>query len=178
METIKIKETSHSGVIACVGGIYGKVTFGEFVPYTERELNSKTAYKDGCGWEEYASIEAYLEHRKTFNEERKAKNAELKELSENAHNEAWAKLSKLEVIPVTVNNLSTLLTELNNQNWGAWNLPKLSIGYSANQYDCDGRVATTIELKEPITDGERGIFNETRFVVGAPKGYLSKYQRL
>lgn len=90
----------------------------------------------------------------------------------------WQQLSSLSVIPATVENIRIILHYLNTINWGLWNLPKLSIGYSANQYDCDGKTATTIQLDEPISDVERGIENETMFQTGAPRGHLSKYQRV
>ena len=93
-------------------------------------------------------------------------------------NEAWERLSKLDVIPATVENIKIVLTHLNEQNWGNWDLPRLSIGYSAHQYDCDGKIASTIKLDKPISDPEYGIENETMFKVGGKKGHLTKYQRL
>jgi len=79
---------------------------------------------------------------------------------------------------VTETNAKTvyvLLRYLNTQNWGTWRLPKMSVGYQCNQYDCDGKTATTIKLDEPITvAGEQG----TMFQYGAPAGHLSKYGRI
>lgn len=75
------------------------------------------------------------------------------------------------IIPATIDNLRTLLAALNTQNWGSWSLPKMSISYSCNQYDCDGRTATTIILDEPV-DGT------TRFSFGAPRGHLTNYRSL
>lgn len=76
-----------------------------------------------------------------------------------------------EVIPTTLDNLYIVMTYLNTCNWGGWQLPKMSIGYSVNQYDCDGKTATTVTLDEPLN----GI---TRFVIGAPHGYLTKYTNI
>lgn len=90
----------------------------------------------------------------------------------------WEQLSSLPVIPATVENIRILLHYLNTINWGSWTLPQLTVGYSANQYDCDGKTATTIILQEPVSDEERGIENETMFQTGAPRGHLTKYQRL
>jgi len=67
---------------------------------------------------------------------------------------------------------------LNKQNWGSWELPAMEIGYKANQFDCDGKTATTIELDLPISDDEYGIENETKFSYGNPNNYLLKYQRI
>lgn len=90
---------------------------------------------------------------------------------ENRYNE----LIKLDVIPSTVENITTLLYTLNSQNWGVWNLPNMEIGYSCNQYDCNGKIATTIVLDRPIPyDGEL----ISRFEIGAPRGFLNKYRKL
>lgn len=79
---------------------------------------------------------------------------------------------------VTETNAKTvyaLLRYLNTQNWGLWRLPKMTIGYSCHQYDCDGKMATTIKLDEPITvAGEQGAM----FQYGAPRGYLTNYERI
>ena len=79
---------------------------------------------------------------------------------------------------VTETNAKTvyaLLRYLNTQNWGTWRLPKMTVGYQCNQYDCEGKTATTIKLDEPITvAGEQG----TMFQYGAPAGHLSKYGRI
>lgn len=79
---------------------------------------------------------------------------------------------------VTETNAKTvyaLLRYLNTQNWGLWRLPTMTIGYQCNQYDCDGKMATTIKLDEPImVAGEMG----TMFQYGAPRGHLTKYERI
>ncbi|NCB07162.1 MAG: hypothetical protein EOM73_03245 [Bacteroidia bacterium] len=90
----------------------------------------------------------------------------------------WNELAALPVIPATVPNIRKVLRHLNKQNWGSWTLPALSIGYSAHQYDCDGRIATTITLDQPISDEESGIINETRFSIGGKRGHLNRYQSL
>lgn len=75
-------------------------------------------------------------------------------------------------IPTTLENLSLVLNFLNEQNWGTWNLPAMSIAYSANQYDCDGSTATTITLDVPIlVDGEK----IKKFKTGGRRGHLDKY---
>lgn len=90
----------------------------------------------------------------------------------------YNELLKSQPIPATIENLQIVLRYLNTVNWGSWKLPVLTIGYSSNQYDCDGKTATTIKLDEPISDPERGIENQTMFQHGAPRGHLKNYQRI
>ena len=80
------------------------------------------------------------------------------------------------VIPTTVDNLKIVLRYLNTKNWGGWELPKMTIGYSASQYDCEGKQATAIKLEQAIDDGYDG--KSSRFCVGAPRGHLNKYTRI
>jgi hypothetical protein len=176
---IKIKETSKSGDIANIDGIYGKIIQGQFVPYTPAELEKKTAYKDPYGYKEYESIEAFLEEKKQLKLQRKLENeAYAIERAEKRKAENAKLMAMIEAgpIPATIENVRLLLQWLNEQNWGSWDLPAMTIGYSAHQYDCDGVTATTITLDKPISD--EFITSERRFVVGAPRGHLSKYQRL
>ena len=72
-------------------------------------------------------------------------------------------------------NIYLLLTYLNGQNWGGWELPKMTIGYSCAQYDCDGKQATTIKLDEPIDDEGEMV---SKYQVGAPHRHLTKYHRI
>jgi hypothetical protein len=94
------------------------------------------------------------------------------------HKEAFDVLAKSGVIETTVENIGIVLRYLNTQNWGSWTLPAMSVPYSAHQYDCDGKTASTITLDQPISDSERSVENETMFVVGAPHGHLTKYRRI
>ena len=77
-------------------------------------------------------------------------------------------------IPSTYENIGTILRYLNTTNWGGWELPAMTIGYRCNQYDCDGKQASTMILDEPIE-----VYGEMvdKFVVGAPVGHLTKYHR-
>lgn len=80
-----------------------------------------------------------------------------------------------EVTETTADSVFVLLCKLNAENWGSWELPRMTIGYTCNQYDCDGRTATTIKLDSPIVvNGEAG----TMFQIGAPAGHLTKYRRI
>ena len=118
------------------------------------------------------------ERIKLEREDRKKRNEELKAKFEAENQKAWEELSTLDVIPATTDNVRVVLRHLNSQNWGSWSLPKLSIGYSAHQYDCDGKQATTITLDKPISDDTYGISSERKFKVGGSKGHLIQYQTL
>ena len=80
-----------------------------------------------------------------------------------------------EVTEATVENVTILLRYLNSINWGAWELPKMTIGYICNQYDCDGRQATTITLDKPIKYGDEML---RKFVVGGGPRHLVHYTQL
>lgn len=72
------------------------------------------------------------------------------------------------VVDSTLENIAVLLRYLNTHNWGGWQLPPMTIGYQCNQYDCNGRVATTIILDKPV-------YGYTRLQFGAPRGHLGAY---
>lgn len=74
----------------------------------------------------------------------------------------------------TYENICIVLRFLNTKNWGGWELPQMTIGYRCNQYDCDGKQASTMILDEPIE-----VYGEkvSHFVTGAPLGHLMKYHR-
>lgn len=59
--------------------------------------------------------------------------------------------------------------------WGVWNLPKMTVGYVCHQYDCDGKTATTIKLDTPVMFFEKP---ETMFVYGNPRGHLENYTKI
>lgn len=102
-----------------------------------------------------------------------------KEAQDKAAKETYdALLSKHTVIPSTVENIRIVLAYLNTVNWGVWELPEMTIGYRCNQYDCNGKTATTMVLSEPISEELYDIKNEWRFVFGNPHGYLTEYQKL
>jgi hypothetical protein len=80
------------------------------------------------------------------------------------------------VIPTTAENVAIVLRYLNTRNWGGWELPKMTIGYTCSQYDCDGKQASAMKLDKAIPDGYDG--KSDKFCVGAPRGYLNKYTRI
>ena len=77
------------------------------------------------------------------------------------------------VFEANIDNLGRILNYLNSMNWGVWQLPKMSVGYSAHQYDNEGRNVTTITLDEPIN-----YFGEmvSKFKVGGSCSFLPKYR--
>jgi hypothetical protein len=96
---------------------------------------------------------------------------EMKKKAEEAYEQAFNQ----EVTESNAENIYILLRYLNTQNWGLWRLPKMTIGYACNQYDCDGKTATVIKLDQPIKVGGR---MGTKFQYGAPRGHLTKYERI
>lgn len=113
---------------------------------------------------------AYAEHIRASLEARKQKQ-EQSRLLESQQLERWNELMQMDVIPSTLENIRLLLIHLNKSNWGSWSLPKMSIGYSVNQYDCDGISAVTIKLEKAI-DGCK------LYKIGGKFGHLTKYQSL
>lgn len=75
------------------------------------------------------------------------------------------------VVESTLGNIAILLKYLNTMNWGVWELPAMTIGYSCNQYDCDGKTAVTIKLDEPVK-------GYTKLSIGAPRGHLTAYTNI
>lgn len=123
--------------------------------------------------------EELLTKKKSKLEKQKAKKEELQSriLKEKALIEAAYKkcFADEKIAEPTPHNIYLLLSFLNTQNWGMWELPKMTIAYTCNQYDCDGKQATTIILDKPILyKGEM----LSRFQVGAPRGHLTQYARL
>lgn len=75
-------------------------------------------------------------------------------------------------IEATAENLTILMRYLQTVNWGLWKLPRLTQKYTANQYDCDGKVAITVILDEGI-ESEGKIYKKLQY--GAPMGHLTQY---
>ena len=113
-----------------------------------------------------------LEKQKAKQEEMQCRILEEKALVEAAYKKVFADDT---TVVSTPHNIYVLLSFLNTQNWGMWRLPNMSIPYKCNQYDCDGKWATTIILDKPIFyKGEM----LSHFQVGAPRGHLTQYARL
>lgn len=127
---------------------------------------------------EYDSLEDYL----AFKRERSAKVQEERDKRNKEYEVTVAKrleeetlqlegLLKLDTIPATMANIELVIAWLSRQNWGGWSLPKMSIGYSAAQYDCDGKMVTTMKFDKKVDGGNM-------FKTPAPKGHLEKYQTI
>lgn len=78
-------------------------------------------------------------------------------------------------IPATYDNIGIVLRYLRDQNYGGVSLPAMTIGYSFNMYDCDGRLAAAMITDEDIIDEGENLGR--KFEVGAPVGHLTKYRR-
>lgn len=127
---------------------------------------------------------AFLRERNVYNVEMRknqAKRQAEKEIERakqrKADYEALLERSENGVIETTYENIGIVLRYLNTINWGGWDLPKMTIGYSCNQYDCDGEIATTMKLDQAIKLYEDEDETESMFQVGAPFGHLTKYRR-
>lgn len=91
------------------------------------------------------------------------------------HEEDYKAVFNGSTVETTAENIRILLCYLNDINWGVWQLPSMTIGYTCNQYDCDGKTATTITLDTPIEyRGEQ----VSQFQHGAPSGHLRNYRRI
>ena len=124
------------------------------------------------------SDEDFAKDRKQLllrHEQAKQRSQELAMANRKRHEEEYNSVFNGDVVETTVENIRTLLRYLNDINWGAWQLPRMTIGYICNQYDCNGKLATTIKLNRPIEyRGEK----VTQFQYGAPSGHLRGYYRI
>ena len=85
-------------------------------------------------------------------------------------------IDKSVAIDASVDNLYVLMRYLRSIPWGQWHLPTLSQGYSANQYDCDGKIAVTVILNDGITTEDGKVVKKLQY--GAPMGHLSNYTNI
>ena len=135
-------------------------------------LNSEHGWQDiGEHSDLQAAYYAFIGLEIARKNEGKARTEELKTKFESERNAAWEAIKDLEVIPSTIENIRTVLLHLNSSNWGGWKLPKMSISYSAAQFDCDGVQASTMKLDHAVEGSKM-------FKVGGKNGHLSKYTRL
>lgn len=102
------------------------------------------------------------------------------EAAASAYNEMLAKygmrignIDKTVAIETTTENLYILMRYLRSVNWGLWRLPTLSQGYSAHQYECDGKLAVTITLNDGILSADSKLVKKLQY--GAPHGHLTDY---
>ena len=122
----------------------------------------------------------YSEQRKIRIDNEKKMRQERLEKERQEITETYGKMVSAGPVEATYENIYVLLRYLNKKNWGSWDLPKMTIGYSCHQYDCDGKTATTIQLSKhieiPYSDREHGFSDH--FVIGNPRGHLEMYTRI
>lgn len=141
----------------------------EFLKHTEKVKTEKTflEYLKSQEKDEKSIFERIRVARKKSAEGKK--NKDLLDLEE-AKN-SYLQLVGKGKINVTEENLKIVMNYLRRVNWGGWSLPAMDIGYSANQYDCDGKIAVTVTLDKPLNGVKK-------FQMGAPRGHLEKYKRI
>ena len=102
---------------------------------------------------EQSIIEAYTkycEFCKNAHQEKKKQNEQAKQSLEADFRVLENEIKEGKVFDANLENIRRILLYLNSMNWGVWQLPKMTCGYSAHQYDCDGHQASTITLDKPI----------------------------
>ena len=79
-------------------------------------------------------------------------------------------------IDTTKENLYTLMRYLRTIPLSMWQLPKLSQCDTANQYDCEGKIAVTITLNHGLLSDDLKIIKKLQY--GAPMGHLTNYTNI
>ena len=151
--------------------------YGGIANVLERCIESGLPLAEFTATHEAEIKEAKAEYKRMCAE----RNAELREREEAKIKEEYkALLAKSNgVIPTTYENVCIVLRYLNTKNWGSWSLPKMTIGYACHQYDCDGRIATAMQLdKEIVISNDFDRRYVDRLVVGAPFSHLAKYHHI
>lgn len=149
------------------------MSFGSIDKFYDRCVD-EAAYQDFLKNKAYLASPEYKAQREAQREAQRAATAEKTAAITKAYEDLLAKNNG--VIPTTAENVATVLRYLNTRNWGGWELPKMTIGYTCSQYDCDGKQASAMRLDKAIPDGYDG--KSDKFCVGAPRGYLNKYTRI
>ena len=144
-----------------------------------------------CCKEDARSYEEVLAERQqeqqAEKERKKAASQQRKEAEEEAAMKAYNELlvsygmdinhiDKSVVIDATAKNLYIIMRYMQITNWGIWKLPRLSQGYAANQYDCDGKIAVTVILNDGITTEDGKVVKKLQY--GVPMGHLSNYTNI
>ena len=115
----------------------------------------------------------YCEFCKNAHQEKKKQNEQAKQSLEADFRVLENEIKEGKVFDANLENIRRILLYLNSMNWGVWQLPKMTCGYSAHQYDCDGHQASTITLDKPIDYyGEK----VSKFKVGGGRLHLTKYK--
>ena len=115
----------------------------------------------------------YCEFCKNAHQEKKKQNEQAKQSLEADFRVLENEIKEGKVFDANLENIRRILLYLNSMNWGVWQLPKMTCGYSAHQYDCDGHQASTITLDKPIDYyGEK----LSKSNVGGGRLHLTKYK--
>lgn len=115
----------------------------------------------------------FCEFSKNIHQDKKGRNEQAKRALEADFICIEKEIKEGRIFETNEANIRRVLLYLNSMNWGIWQLPAMTIGYSAHQYDCDGHQATTITLDEPINyQGER----VCKFKVGGGRQHLTQYR--
>ena len=115
----------------------------------------------------------YCEFCKNAHQEKKKQNEQAKQSLEADFRVLENEIKEGKVFDANLENIRRILLYLNSMNWGVWQLPKMTCGYSAHQYDCDRHQASTITLDKPIDYyGEK----VSKFKVGGGRLHLTKYK--
>ena len=141
--------------------------------------------EDERSYEEFAA--AREEEQKSEEERRKSAIQQRKKAEEDAIMKAYSELlekygmdidhiDKSVIVDATIKNLYIIMRYMHITNWGLWELPTLSQGYSFHQYDCDGRTAVTITLDEGIITEDGKLVRKLQY--GAPMGHLNNYTNI
>lgn len=110
---------------------------------------------------------------KKKHEEKKSQNEKEEQDLEADFRSLENEIKEGKVFEANIDNIRRILKYLNSMNWGVWRLPNMSVGYSAHQYDDNGRNVTTISLDKPIN-----YYGEivSKFKVGGSRNFLPKYR--
>ena len=141
--------------------------------------------------EDERSYEEFVADRELIAKKQKEYREAMRLQSANAEREAVAKsynemlsrygmsignIDKSVSIEANSENLHVLMRYLRSIPWGQWQLPTLSQGYSANQYDCDGKIAVTVILNNGIVTEDGKVIKKLQY--GAPMWHLSNYTNI
>lgn len=160
----KDKEYENAGhMIKSLGGVDKFLSLCKDEAYYQQCLKNLEYFKSGEYQEFEKARKAAAQNMKAQISERRIK----------AYKELLASCGY--IIETNPKNIAIVLAYLNEVNWGGWELPTMTIGYRCNQYDCNGKTATTMILDTPIDyHGEMC----DKFVFGAPAGHLKNYRRI
>lgn len=164
------EEKNAGSIIMQRGGIQG------FLEYC---IEDERSYDDFC-----KDVQLVKQKQREYREAMRMQNADAeKNAVANAYNAMLANygmsignIDKSIEIDATKDNLYVLMRYLRTIPLSMWQLPKLSQGYTANQYDCEGKIAVTITLNQGLLTDDLKIIKKLQY--GAPMGHLTNYTNI